>query len=84
MQKTVNRPLQTSRHNFFSLVVDPSQPSFDLDCCTQSIAEPFESGFLGYTGLQIRSFINDCLPTDLSTNIEPCQYAILDHRSAED
>jgi hypothetical protein len=46
--------------------------------------QPFETGFLGYTGAQIREFIADSLPADMPSNIEPCQYAILDQRSARD
>jgi hypothetical protein len=65
------------------VVLDPSQPFFDLGN-TQAVAEPFITGFLNYTGVQIRKFIADRLPTDVSSNIEPCQYAILDQRSARD
>lgn len=46
--------------------------------------QPFETGFLGYTGAQIREFIADRLPVDMTSNIEPCQHAILDQRSARD
>ena len=65
------------------MVLDPSLPFFRLHC-TQSVAEPFESGFLGYTETQIREFITNHLPANLPNDIEPCQYAILDQCSARD
>lgn len=83
MHQTINKLLKTPRHNFFSLVLDPSQKSFDLDCTPPEV-QPFETGFLGYTGAQIREFIADRLPVDMTSNIEPCQHAILDQRSARD
>lgn len=83
MYQTINKLLKTPRHKFLSLVLDPSQKFFDLDC-TQPEVQPFETGFVGYTGAQIREFVADRLPADMSSNIEPCQYAILDQRSARD
>ena len=83
MHQTINKLLKTPRHNFLSLVLDPSQKSFDPNC-TQPEVQPFETGFLGYTGAQIRDFIAYRLPVNMPSDIEPCQYAILDQRSARD
>jgi hypothetical protein len=83
LHQTINKLLKTPRQNFLSLVLDPSQKPSNLEC-TQPEVQPFETGFLGYTGAQIRDFIANRLPADMPSNIEPCQYAILDQRSARD
>lgn len=45
---------------------------------------PFESGFRGHTSAQIRDFIAARLPeTPEGSDLEPCQYALLDERSVD-
>lgn len=79
--QTIDALLQAPQHNFFSLVRHPTQSSFDL-MYTEPPVAPFDSGFAGYTSPQIREFIAERLPeTPPGSDLEPCQYALLDERS---
>ncbi|CAD0093725.1 unnamed protein product [Aureobasidium mustum] len=81
---TINTLLQAPEHNFFSLVREPAQPSFDPKC-TEPPVQSFTTGFLDYSRKQTREFVVKRLPTaPEGTMLEPEQYALLDERSARD
>jgi hypothetical protein len=83
--KTINALLSTPEHNFFSLVRDPAQTTFDLRSTTPPIPSSFETGFLGYERTQIREFVaeeNLSLPAKCSW-IVPDMYALLDEISLD-
>jgi hypothetical protein len=70
------------KHNFLSLVRDTTQSTFD-SWCTEAPVAPFTSDFLNRD--QIRTFITEHIdPPPRSSDLEPCQYALLDERSALD
>ena len=74
--------LQTPKHNFFSLVRDSTQTTFDPFCTSPPIG-PFTSDFRDRE--QIRSFIATHLDESPSgSDLEACQYALLDERSITD
>ncbi|CAD0059400.1 unnamed protein product [Aureobasidium pullulans] len=79
---TIDSLLQTPRHNFFSLVRESTQSTFDPFCTNPPVA-PFNSDFSSRD--QIRAFLDDRLSvTPEASDLESCQYAILDERSATD
>ncbi|KAG9568811.1 hypothetical protein KCU71_g1263, partial [Aureobasidium melanogenum] len=73
--------LNTPRHNFFSLVRDSTQTTFD-PFRTLPPVDPFISDFQGRE--QIRNFIATHLDDPPSGDLEACQYALLDERSVMD
>ncbi|KAK6004832.1 hypothetical protein QM012_007611 [Aureobasidium pullulans] len=81
-RQTINQLLQTPEHNFFSLVRNSTQTTFD-SWCTPPPVHPYVSDFQDRE--QIRSFIAAHLGEPPSNgDLEPCQYAVLDERSATD
>ncbi|KAI4734011.1 hypothetical protein E4T50_15443 [Aureobasidium sp. EXF-12298] len=81
---TINSLLQAPEHNFFSLVREPAQPSFDPRC-TEPPIQSFTTGFSNYSREQIREFVTERLPTaPKGTMLEPDQYAVLDEQSTRD
>ncbi|KAG9857884.1 hypothetical protein KCU98_g711, partial [Aureobasidium melanogenum] len=77
---TIDALLQTPRHNFFSLIRDSNQSTLDLFCTPPPVSD-FVSDFSDRE--QIREFITKNLPEALSgSDLEPCQYALLDEHSA--
>ncbi|KAG9516917.1 hypothetical protein KCU93_g8948, partial [Aureobasidium melanogenum] len=73
--------LNTPRHNFFSLVRDSTQTTFD-PFRTSPPVDPFISDFQGRE--QIRNFVATHLDDPPSGDLEACQYALLDERSVMD
>ena len=49
MHKVISKLLQTPRQKFSSVVVDLSQPYFDLDCA-RPVVERIKTDSLGYMG----------------------------------
>ncbi|KAI4787210.1 hypothetical protein E4T44_13702 [Aureobasidium sp. EXF-8845] len=79
---TIDALLQTMQHNFLSLVRDTTQSTFDA-WYTEAPVAPSTSDFLNRD--QIRTFITEHIdPPPKRSDLEPCQYAILDERSALD
>ncbi|KAI5203419.1 hypothetical protein E4T39_04240 [Aureobasidium subglaciale] len=70
--------LQTPRHNFFSLVRDSGQSTLD-PLCTPPPVGAFRSDFTDRE--QIHYFIKTNLHAT-GSDLEPCQYALLDEHSA--
>lgn len=80
--QTIDTLLQTPKHNFFSLVHDSNQTTFDAFCTSPPI-RPFVSDFQNQE--QIRNFVATNLENPPSgSDLEACQYALLDERSAAD
>jgi hypothetical protein len=80
--QTVNALLETMQLNFLSLVRNSTQSEFDGVCTIPPIA-PFTSDFLDRD--QIRTFLTDHISSPpVRSELWPCQYAILDERSAID
>ncbi|CAD0105763.1 unnamed protein product [Aureobasidium uvarum] len=78
----INTLLQTPKHNFFSVVRDPAQTTFDPFHTSPPITTPV-SKFLDRE--QIRRFITTRLSEPpAGSDLELCQYALLDERSASD
>lgn len=74
--------LQAPKHNFFSLVRDSTQTTFDPFCTSPPIG-PFTSDF--HDREQIRNFVVTHLDDPPSgSDLEACQYALLDERSITD
>lgn len=78
--QTINTLLSTHQHNFFSLVRNLTQSSFDTPCTSPPIP-PFTSDFSTHD--QIHDFLTE-KSSNLPADIETCQYAILDDRSVSD
>ncbi|KAH0359584.1 hypothetical protein KCU65_g9874, partial [Aureobasidium melanogenum] len=74
--------LKIPRHNFFSLVRDSTQTIFDPRCTSPPV-DPFVSDFQSQE--QICNFVATHLDDPPSgSDLEACQYAFLDQRSAID
>ncbi|KAI4716095.1 hypothetical protein E4T48_07699 [Aureobasidium sp. EXF-10727] len=78
----INTLLQAPKPNFFSLVYDTAQTTFDPICTSPPIATPVSEFF---DQEQIRQFIATHLSDPpAGSDLESCQYALLDERSASD
>lgn len=79
--QTINALLQTPQPNFFSLVRHPNQTSFDFQRTDAPVA-PFDSGFAGYTSIQIRDYLVGCDRQPIfGSELPPPRYALLDELS---
>jgi hypothetical protein len=87
VHKTINVLLSTPKYNFFSLVRDPTQKTFDLKYTMPPVphAFEFETGFLGYERAQIRDFVTKRISDDSARGgwLEPNMYILLDERSID-
>jgi hypothetical protein len=93
VHKTINALLSApqynsqfpSEYNAFSLVRNPNQTIFDVQCTTPPIPSSFETGFLGYERAQIRGFVTERLSDNAARRgwLEPGYYALLDEFSLE-
>ncbi|KAI5243445.1 hypothetical protein E4T43_04164 [Aureobasidium subglaciale] len=79
---TIDTLLLSPQHNFFSLVRNSSQSTFDLVRTSPPI-RAFASDFTNTE--QIRDFLSNRLANaPMIGDLEPCQYAYLDERSHRD
>lgn len=77
--------LRTPKRNFYSLVRQPAQQSFEPRKTDPPVGE-FVNGFAGYTVNQIREYVSahEAQIEQQSSNLEAGQFAILDERSRLD
>jgi len=82
--QTINILLNTPKRNFYSLVRDPAQASYD-DWQTKIPVPDFPNGFLEYTASQLQEYVTSHrAQIERAGNLEVGQFAVLDERSATD